>query len=96
MNKEISVELTGWNREEQIFEFDVYRAGTDEVLASYDVKNGYPYCFSLIEENGLQKESWSETADEACAIADNKKYFELVEGVYLTDTHGQARGVGSG
>lgn len=57
MNKEISVELTGWNREEQIFEFDVYRAGTDEVLASYDVKNGYPYCFSLIEENGLQKES---------------------------------------
>ena len=83
MNEEISVELTGWNREEQIFDFDVYRAGTDEVLASYDVKNGHPYCFSLIEENGLQKESWPETADEAYAIANGKKYFELVESVYM-------------
>ena len=83
MNKEISVELTGWNREEQIFDFDVYRAGTDEVLASYDVKNGHPYCFSLIEEAELQKEPWPETAGEAFAIANDKKYFELVEGVYI-------------
>lgn len=79
--QEISVELTGWNRKEQIFEFDVYRAGTDEVLASYDVKNGY--CFSLIEKAGLQKEPWPETAGEAFAIANDKKYFELVEDVYM-------------
>ena len=83
--QEISVELTGWNRKEQIFDFDVYRAGTDEVLASYDVKNGYPYCFSLIEEAGLQKEPWPETAGEAYAIANEKKYFELVEGVYMAE-----------
>lgn len=82
---EISVELVGWNRKHQIFDFAVFRAGTDEVLASFDVKNGYPYSFSLIEDGGLSKEPWPDTSEEAYAIANKKKYFELVEEYYLHD-----------
>ena len=75
----ISVELVGWNKKAEIFDFNVYAANTDDVLASFDVKNGKVFSKSVIEDEGLDYEDWPETANEATSAACGKKYFELVE-----------------